>query len=356
MRVNALALLLSAAIPALTVSSPALRAQTEASGPDLGDRFRDAEELARKGLYDASKKAYSRIAMDFPNDELGREAAERAKPNAFLKLEALQRTGEPENRVDVIIMGDGYTADGRQQLSFDKQAQQTIDAFLRVSPMAEYAGCFNWWKMNLSSAESRLDTPTREGNTVLGGAMSRFSQGQVTVDRRLVHEFMRRYAPLADTALVIVKQGSLGTGGGDVAVFGPGGQNVAIHEFGHSFVGLLDEYTSQVELHPKGGGAGAGVRGINLTDSTDLERCPWRHWIDAGVKGVGFFEGGAGRSRGVWHPSNQGCVMGSSGSAYCIVCREAFVRRIYDFAAPWTRPIRRRRRCGCRRTRRESSR
>ncbi|MBI1853597.1 MAG: hypothetical protein HYR85_24940 [Planctomycetes bacterium] len=310
---------------------PVQAQSTPSAGPSLNERFQDAEDLARKGLYEASKKAFARIAKDFPSDELGREAADRAQANAFLRLQPIERTGESKDRVDVVILGDGYTVDARQQQAFDKQARQIVEGFSKVSPWAEYASYFNWWVMDLSSAESRLDTPTREANTVLGGAMSKFSQGQVTVDRDIVHNFLQRYAPFADTAMVIVKQGSLGTGGGDVAVFGPGGVNVAVHEFGHSFGNLLDEYSSQVELHPVTGG---GVRGVNLTDSTDLDSCPWRHWIEAGAKGVGFFEGGAGRSRGVWHPTNQGCAMGSSGSAYCTVCREALVKRIYRYTKP----------------------
>lgn len=328
MRVNSFGRLLSAAILGVAMLSAPLRAQTG----DLVQRFKDAEELATKGLYDASKKAFARIAKDFPTDELGREAAERAKDNAFLKVETARRTGDSANRADVIFLGDGYTEDPRHQFSYEKMVEQTIEGFLRAQPYTEYAGYINWWRMNLSSAESRLDTPTREANTVLGGGMSKFSQGQVTVDRGIVKRFMQKYAPFADTALAMVKQGSLGTGGGDVAVFGPGDVSTAIHEFGHSFGGLLDEYTSQVELHPKT--KTAGLRGINLTDSTRLEDCPWRHWIEAKAKGIGFWEGGAGRSRGVWHPSNQGCIMSASGGAFCIVCREAMVLAIYKYAKP----------------------
>jgi IgA peptidase M64 len=308
-----------------------VQAQTTPNeGPGLKERFQEAEDLARKGLYDAAKKAYARLAKEYPSDDLGREAAVRAKPNAYLRLLPLAKTGDSNDRVDVVILGDGYTIDPRQQQAFDRQAKAIVEGFGKVSPWAEYASYFNWWEMSLSSAESRLDTPTREADTVLGGGMSKFSQGQVTVDRDVVHDFLRKYAPFADTSMVIVKQGSLGTGGGDVAVFGPGGVSVAIHEFGHSFGDLLDEYSSQVELHPSNG----RVHGVNLVDSKDLDRCPWRHWIEAGTKGVGFFEGGAGRSRGVWHPSNQGCAMNGSGSAYCVVCREQLVRRIYRYAKP----------------------
>ena len=67
---------------------------TPSAGPSLSERFQEAEDLARKGLYEASKHAFARIAKDFPSDELGREAADRAQANAFLRLQSLERTGD----------------------------------------------------------------------------------------------------------------------------------------------------------------------------------------------------------------------------------------------------------------------
>jgi hypothetical protein len=128
-------------------------------------------------------------------------------------------------------------------------------------------------------------------------------------------------------AVVIVRRGTLGTGGGGVAVVGGGAGNTVIHEWGHAFGMLLDEYTSDV------GYEGDAPRGFNISDTKDPEKVPWKHWLEAGEKGVTIIPGGAGRATGVWRSTGKPCSM-SRGSSFCIVCREALVANIYGIVSP----------------------
>jgi hypothetical protein len=139
-------------------------------------------------------------------------------------------------------------------------------------------------------------------------------------------------AKIPDTdglAIVFVKNGVLGTGGGGIATIGGQEVRTIIHEFGHSFGGLSDEYESQ-QSHGQGDNP---QNGINVAASADPKSAPWAHWIEAKVPGVGMVEGGMGRVKGVWRPTSTGCVM-SSTEEYCLVCQEALVLRIYSIVDP----------------------
>jgi hypothetical protein len=108
-----------------------------------------------------------------------------------------------------------------------------------------------------------------------------------------------------------------------IATTGPRG--VVVHEFGHAFPGLLDEYA----VNP---GEPAGqVEAANAT--TRPENPPWKHFLDAEIPGVGVYEGGATFQKGVWRPAGS-CAMNTGGSQYCPVCREACVLTIYTYVSP----------------------
>jgi hypothetical protein len=112
-------------------------------------------------------------------------------------------------------------------------------------------------------------------------------------------------------------------GGGGIATTGPRG--VVVHEFGHAFVGLLDEYTGNPEP-PKG-----DITAPNAT--TNPKSPPWKHFLDAKVPGVDVIEGGATYSKGVWRPAPS-CAMNVGGGRYCPVCRETGVLVIYNYVSP----------------------
>src|SRR6185436_1254844 len=122
-------------------------------------------------------------------------------------------------------------------------------------------------------------------------------------------------------AVVFVRSGHLGTGGSGVAVLGGREDDTVIHEWGHAVGDLDDEYSDQQHR-------GKAENGINVSGTGDPKRVPWRHFIEAGVPGIGVYEGAAGMQRGAWKPTTGGCVM-EHGRYYCPVCREAMVLAIY---------------------------
>ncbi len=129
-------------------------------------------------------------------------------------------------------------------------------------------------------------------------------------------------------ALGAVEPWMSGMGGGGIANVGRPDKSVTVHEFGHAFVGLLDEYANNPSA-PQ-----SPVKAPNVSMSPDPKEVPWAHFLEKKVPGVGVFLGGATFQKGVWRPA-QGCAMNSAGHyGYCPVCRETAVLRIYSYVNP----------------------
>ena len=86
--------------------------------------------------------------------------------------------------------------------------------------------------------------------------------------------------------------------------------DIALHEMGHSLAGLGDEYVDSTLVEPLAPDFVEG-RYPNLSAFADPDRVPWARWIEAGEPlpsgfeepGVGVFEGGLYRERGVYRPT-----------------------------------------------------
>jgi hypothetical protein len=245
-------------------------------------------------------------------------------------------------------MGDGYKID--QQEKFRRHAEDQLKEFWREPLYDEYESYFNVWRFDLASKEEGVDEggppgpapgaddakpkrrrPLKEYSTALE-CRAAGPQRQVMADPEMVFQW-RKYLKVSDgLSICFAKKGELGMGGMGIATTG---RRVAVvHEFGHAFVGLLDEYAVNPEAPPGRVSARNAVSGKGPKDPPDPARVPWRHWLDAKNPEVGLFLGGATYQLGVWRPAAS-CAMNSGGSSpMCWVCREAGVLRIYEHVNP----------------------
>lgn len=327
--------LLAALAPAVLVLPAAVRPAPPAGSLHAGRQdgeaeaqalLEKAEELVRDGRHAAAVRTYEKIAADYEGTSAAAVAARRAQPSAYLGSADVVRTGPSANRVDIVILGDGYELDKLD--TYVKLVEDVPRVFERNDVFAEYLSYLNVLRGDVVSEESGLDAYGREKRTALGAAMSEGDFGQVTVDREAVRDLLRFEMPDADgMAVVLVPLGTLGTGGGGVAAVAAREFLTLLHEWGHAFAGLGDEYTTD-----------SGFRGDpslspNISYTPDEAGVPWAHFLAAKVRGVGVYEGADGRVRGAWKPTTAGCVMGT-GESFCPVCREAIVLRIHEFVDP----------------------
>lgn len=282
-----------------------------------------AERAAFEGNYSKARSLYRHIADKYPKTRAGAKAIARSRPSAFLGWSEILRHGPSENRVDVVVAGDGYTM--KHLRALENITRVVPKLFERNKTLGEYFRYHNFLRANVVSKDDGIDAHGRRFDTALGGRQSGAIQGQCTCDRGLVRRMLAEIPQSDGLAVVYVKQGVLGTGGGGVATVGGRGDKTTIHEWGHAFAGLSDEY-AQTTGH-------RGEVGIGINVTGDPENVPWAHWISRKAPGIGVYQGANGQERGAWKPVASGCVM-EHGDKFCRVCREAIVLRIHQFVDP----------------------
>jgi hypothetical protein len=311
-------------------------------GPDA-DLYVTGLGLQAKGRYRAARKVFWKLLDEYPESPYAAEAEDRSGANAFLGITPMGPIGPSERRIDVALMGDGYLLE--RQKTYDKHCVGELDVLLRERLYEVYRPYFNFWQFNLASEHKGVDEPEppepdveleerirarrkkgrdpKQYNTALD-CKAAGPQGQVCANPRRVWHYLQYLRVHDSLAIVFAQMGRLGMGGMGIATTGPRG--VVVHEFGHAFLGLLDEYAIN-------DGEPIGVSGAPNV-SGDPDNPPWKHFLDAKVPGVGVYEGAATYKKGVWRPA-PGCAMNSGGgSPYCPVCLEAGVLRIYERISP----------------------
>src|SRR6476659_803719 len=181
---------------------------------------------------------------------------DRSKPVAPANLITIQKTGEPEDRVDFLILGDGYTA--TEAKKFEADARRLTDTLFATSPFKENRKDFNVWAMSPPAAESGISRPSTGiyRDSPLGATYDAFGSERyvLTFDNRA----LRRTAQFAPYEFIEVLVNGRTYGGGGifnlystVASDNAFANYVFVHEFGHHFAGLADEYyTSSVAYTP----------------------------------------------------------------------------------------------------------
>ncbi|MFY9342956.1 MAG: M64 family metallopeptidase [Planctomycetota bacterium] len=296
-----------------------------ADGKKAETEFGRAEKAVADAKYSAAFQLYKQVAQRYPNTAWGKMAALRTQPTAYLGWGDLQRNGASNNRVDVVLMGDGFGLDDQNE--FDDIARSAVDVFRNHKLLGEYFSYHNFVRANLASKDQGVSGYGRVKETALGGRVAGQVQGQVGIDHGKAVTMLEMLPEQDGYAIAIVKAGSMGTGGGGIAAIGGRADDTLVHEWGHAFADLSDEYSTFT------GHRGSPRSTINVSATADLAQVPWRHFIDAGVPGVGAYRGADGRIKGAWKPTSGGCTM-EDGVQFCPVCREAFVLQIHRRVDP----------------------
>lgn len=179
-----------------------------------------------------------------------------SKPPSPGPLIEIERSGDSASKIDFLILGDGYTA--AERAKFERDARRLVDTLFATSPFKERRGDFNVWGLCPASAESGISRPSSGIHThsALGATYDAFGSERyvLTFDNRSFRE-AASYAPY-DFVEILVNNEKYGGGGifglyATVAADSRWSPYVFIHEFGHHFAGLADEYyTSPVAYLP----------------------------------------------------------------------------------------------------------
>jgi hypothetical protein len=179
-----------------------------------------------------------------------------SKPAINVRLLTLQKKGDSATKVDFLIIGDGYTS--AETAKFEKDARRLMDILFAHSPFKERQADFNVWGLCPPAQESGISRPSTgiHKHSPVGATYDVFGSERyvLTFDNRSFREI----AQLAPYEFVEILTNSRTYGGGGifglystVAADSLWSPYVFVHEFGHHFAGLADEYyTSDVAFLP----------------------------------------------------------------------------------------------------------
>src|ERR1041384_3089903 len=207
---------------------------------------------------------------------------DRSKPVAPAPLLTIQKTGAPEDRVDFLILGDGYTA--AEAKKFEADARRLTNTLFATSPFKENRRSFNVWALCPPAAESGISRPSTGTyrDSPLGATYDAFGSERYVLT--FANRALRRTAQFAPYEFIEVLVNGRTYGGGGifnlystVASDNAFSNYVFVHEFGHHFAGLADEYyTSSVSYTPA---AADRVEPWepNVTALLDVSTLKWRN-------------------------------------------------------------------------------
>jgi hypothetical protein len=171
-------------------------------------------------------------------------------------LLTIQKMGEPATKVDLLVLGDGYTAAERPK--FEKDAQRFAEMLFAISPFREHRREFNIWGLCPPAEESGISRPSAgiHRHNPLGTTYDAFDTERyvLTFENRKLRD-VASYAPY-EFIEILVNGNTYGGGGifnlyAIVAIDNLWAPYVGVHEFGHHFAALADEYyTSEVAYLP----------------------------------------------------------------------------------------------------------
>ncbi|MCB1184139.1 peptidase M64 [bacterium] len=197
-------------------------------------------------------------------------------------------SGDPHQRVDIAIVGDGYTPLETDKFAAD--CRRFADTMLNHEPYASRRDQFNVWGVLRSSLESGCDEPSRgvHRNTALGSTFDSLDSERylLTEDNRAIRD-IAAHAPY-DVLYIMVNHERYG-GGGIYNLFctftsdNQWSEYVFLHEFGHSFAGLADEYYTSSTGYDEFYKPGREPNERNITALRDPAHLKWGDLATPGV-------------------------------------------------------------------------
>jgi hypothetical protein len=320
---------------------------------------------------------------------------ERTAAAAPAKPLLIHGDGDPRHKVDLLMLGDGYAA--AELGKFEADARRLAQHLFTVSPFKERAADFNVWALTVAVPVSGVSRPStgqhRASATGLRYDIFGSERYALSVDNRAWRE-LAQHAPY-DAVEIIFNSPTYGGGGifGQFSTAAAGNDwapYLFVHEFGHHFAGLADEYYTSAVAYGSSGGRPEPWE-PNATADIGRDTLKWRHrvapdtalptpWPKAEFEAfqrenqkrraelraqrrpeaemsalfraeqafigelfegqpdaarVGAFEGANYQAQGYYRPQLQ-CLMFSRHDAFCDVCADAVARVIDLYSRPAT--------------------
>ena len=253
----------------------------------------------------------------------------------------IQIKGDPSSKVDLVFLAEGYTAAEKDKFIAD--AKRFTESLFSTPPFDKYRDDFNVRAVFLESEDSGTDF-SGQGiyiNTALNSGFYTFGTSRylTTPDMRSVSDALWNVP--CDAPFILVNSDVYG-GGGMYNFYAIGTadnartQEVFVHEFGHSFAGLGDEYFSSDVSYSEFYSFNIEPWEPNITTLVDFDS-KWKKMLPVNTpvptplqppfaNKLGVFEGAGYSSQGIYRPSDH-CMMRDL-TPFCPVCSLAIIRMV----------------------------
>jgi IgA Peptidase M64. len=253
--------------------------------------------------------------------------------------------GSPDHSkaVDIVILPEGYTQ--KEMGKFVKDCEVFVESLFSYAPYDRYKKSFNVRGVMAPSEESGCDEP---GDHVYKNTGMNFTFWTFDSERYCMSTDNKSIRDLAgqvpyDQIYILVNTEKYGGGGiynfyCSSAIGNSFTSDIIIHEFGHGFAGLADEYYDDAGGYEEFYNLKVEPWEPNITTLVDFDK-KWSNMVEKGLpvptprtqkyeNKVGVFEGGGYEPKGVYSPVMD-CLMKSfRGDVFCPVCQKAIERMI----------------------------
>ena len=257
------------------------------------------------------------------------------------------KNGTCEDCIDVAIMAEGYTEDEMEKFYAD--AQKACNAIFNHSPFKENIEKFNVVAVATPSIDSGVSIPREKlwKRTAVSSHFDTFYSDRYLTSSSVndIHDLL---AGIPYEHIIILANTDTYGGGGIFnsftlttahhSMFEP----VVVHEFGHSFGGLADEYAytdAPSPLYPYD----VEPWEQNITTLVDF-KSKWEDILPADVKvptevsdessasctHLGVYQGAGYSLKGIYRPSPDCRMRTNEAQAFCPVCQRS-LQRLIDF-------------------------
>lgn len=257
------------------------------------------------------------------------------------KVVEILSNGDSSNKADLVFLAEGYTEDEMDK--FEADAKRFTKTLFDTPPFGKYKADFNVWAVCVPSQESGMDV-SGDGvwkNTALNSGYYTFG-----IDRYLTSQDLKPIRDAVwdvpcDAIFILVNSDTYG-GGGMYNFYAMSTANneltsvVFVHEFGHSFAGLADEYFNSEVAYNDFYNLKYEPWEPNITTLVDFDK-KWKDLLpkntpiptpldDKFKDKTGVFEGGGYLSKGIYRPMDN-CMMRNY-HPFCPACQRGITQMI----------------------------
>lgn len=239
-------------------------------------------------IFALEKRSRSGNMEEIFRTEIDPEKVQEKPVDPEVRVYSSLNNGDPNTKIDIAIIGEGYTAAEDQK--FQNDLKRFTEVFFNSEPCKSNKGKFNIKGVLKPSLDSGIDEPRAgiDKNTAINASFNTMGSERyvLTEDNKSLRD-IAGHVPY-DALYIMVNHSRYGGGGiyNFYCVYTSDNidsEYLMVHEFGHSFFGLADEYYTSSTAYSDFYSADYEPNEPNITAMKDPDNIKWKHLLSDGI-------------------------------------------------------------------------